>query len=259
MAMVAVLSARAKTTLKMICLMATDNKEVTAWFEKQNVQVIHHKLSWMPRLEKLHSILANNGSNVLPELGLTDLAVSYFVTDIPMIDDIFKLDYVLYTTPDVMFIDDVRPKDFPDWPSYVACARKLARQRVKAYDTSVMVMNLRSLRNTRDDFIDFITNSPSLNTAYGVGVHGSYSDFYRQSKRSVDVFPVKFSWNPEWDAKEPAAIVHFRTLRPLPNDPLISKRRYYKILEQQCTTQVAFCSMYFQAFKYYESMIAAQM
>src|SRR5574344_1550027 len=131
-ALAAVRSCKENTNLSPHCLFDGEPCEFTDELEELGVKVIFHRVKFYNKLTQFFSANCLN----VP-------SGAYLRCDIPVIEK--EDDFVLYTDCDVLFL-----KDF-DWdvkPEYFACSAQSNRYNFHDFNTGVMVMNVKKLRES---------------------------------------------------------------------------------------------------------------
>jgi GDP-fucose protein O-fucosyltransferase len=250
MVKVAVLSARAKTGLVPVCITTSSRtSNLSRWLVSQNVRVIHHSPMWSGRITNAvnhyRARAQAKGENPQRFSHLADdsdaMIGTFMRMDIPIIG--IRDEFVLYTDVDVMFVNPIRwdtilgsssvlakakqENDFSHGrrkfgkdekfglPLYFsATSEALPQQDMEDLNIGIMLMNMRSLRDTRAAFLNFVLSHVSrtggFNFKAGPGDQGAYKVFYanRDGRVRATMLPLSLNWKTYWPASDPS-IVHF--------------------------------------------------
>lgn len=188
----AVASALQNTTLNPYFIYDGVENELTAWLRKKGVNIINHKVSFYNELEDAY---CNNAK------GLAVASGAFLRCDIPIIEQ--EDDFVLYTDCDVLFLKDF---DLDLKPEYFACAPQTNKKNYRHFNSGVMLMNVKKLRENHKNFSDFIRKN-CLNLLD----QPAYQIFY-DSK--VTKLPIIYNHKPYWEVDENAVILHFHGAKP---------------------------------------------
>lgn len=194
LAKVAVQSAAANTSLRAHCIYDGGPDEFTSWLESHGVEVIYHRVSFIEALEDYY-----------PADKIVTASGAFLRCDIPIIEE--EDDYVLYTDCDVIFLRDVSAADLPR-PKLFACSTEFKTDDWSYFNSGVMVMNIRNMREDHAAFTSFIKGSlPEIN-GYD---QEAYNQFYGKNFDKLD--PI-YNWKQYWDRSEHARIIHFHGPKP---------------------------------------------
>lgn len=188
----AVLSAVKNTTLKPCFIYDGKEDEFTKWLKKYNVEIIYHRVSFYEKL-KSH----------FDEKGLITASGAFLRCDIPMLEK--EEDFVLYTDCDVLFLKDSLMTFNPD---YFACAPESHKTDYKNFNTGVMVMNIKKLKEDNEDFISFICNNLDKLKTFD---QAAFQIFY---KNKLTRLPLEYNHKPYWGKNKNAVIAHFHGSKP---------------------------------------------
>ena len=279
MVKVAVLSAKQHTSLVPVCVTtAAPDSEMSTWLVSLGVRVLHHKPEWydalVAKVRALNSAKTSAGDATDADrshlYGDPDAMVGTFARiDIPILGILDE--YVLYTDVDVMFKSEI------DWttllggsqkrlgalrkrvdlakgrsafgksgelgaPLYLAASSEMQRTKDPAFlNAGVMVLNMRSLRDTYAPFRDFILADDDLDWAEGPGDQGAYKAFYADPQTGAPMtsfLPYELNWKTYWPENREAKIVHFhgpkcsRDILPFLTNGTVSVRVFKGLLDQ---------------------------
>lgn len=189
----AVISAAQNTNLKPHFIYDGEENELTDWLRKHNVKIIFHKVSFFNQLEKYYT-----------DKNLLKIASGAFLRcDIPVIEQ--EDDFILYTDCDVLFLKDFQT-DLS--PNYFACAPEINKKNYQYFNSGVMVMNVKNLKNDYDNFTKFITENLNSLKAFD---QCAYQIFYKNKNSKL---PLIYNHKPYWGIDENALIVHFHGCKP---------------------------------------------
>lgn len=190
----AVNSAIQNTTLEPNFLFDGEENEFTQWLREKGVNVIHYKSSFYDELEKFY----DGGF-------LSTAAGAFLRCDIPIIEKVD--DFVLYTDCDVLFLKDFDISKI-EKPKYFACSTQSSKRDFNLFNTGVMVMNVKKLRESHRDFVKFITSNFEKFKTFD---QDAFQIFYGKKNTKL---PVKYNHKPYWGIDEEAAILHFHGSKP---------------------------------------------
>lgn len=94
-------------------------------------------------------------------------------------------------------------------PEYFSCSAEMDRLNFDCFNTGIMVMNIKNLRNTYDDFTNYIVNNLSKFRTFD---QTAYQYFYGREK--LTPLPEIYNYKPYWGRNENAVIVHFHGPKP---------------------------------------------
>lgn len=190
---VAVLSARANTTLSPHMLYDGEESPFLEELRAMGVKVIRHRVSF-------HNRLAERGPDYLAVASGAFLRV-----EIPEVE---TDDFILYTDCDVLFRSDPR---FEKMPSLFAAAPQTSiADPMGDMNTGVMLMNVPALLEDLPQFRDFILCN------LGAGWPGcdqeNYRRFYAGRWKGLDSC---LNWKPYWGRADDAVITHWHGPKPM--------------------------------------------
>lgn len=171
--------------------------ELTAWLEERGVKIIYHRVSFYDKLKLFY-----RSSDMHIPTG------AYLRCDIPTIET--EDDFILYTDCDVLFLKDF---DYAERPEYFACSSQFDKNDFRDFNTGVMVMNLKKLRESNAEFSEFIIKNMNKMIAFD---QTAFQIFYDGKNTAL---PVKYNHKPYWGIGEEAVIVHFHGPKPLNMNP----------------------------------------
>lgn len=191
----AVESAFENTTLTPCLIFDGEENDLTRTLRGKGVEIIFHRVSFYDDLKSFYD-----------EAALNIASGAFLRCDIPIIEK--EDDFVLYTDCDVLFLKDF---DFSSLkhPDYFACAPQTNRRNYFDFNTGVMVMNVKNLRESHEKFVKFIKNNLKKFSAYD---QSAYQIFYNVKNTKL---PPKFNHKPYWGIDNDAVIVHFHGGKPV--------------------------------------------
>jgi hypothetical protein len=245
---VAVLSAQKHTRLIPVCVTTLHPRRgVTRWLISRGVRVVFHTPTWVPDVRskvgyKLHNVFVDRQSNESGhphEIGVEAAVRGLMRIDIPILG--FVDEFVLYTDVEVMFKADVKWRvllggadeatirhrnDFSTGktafsragesgiPLYFSAVSQNRRRGESALmDTaSIMLLSMRSLRQTYKSFEAFIFTGDDLKCDNSQGDQGAYMAFYRSTATGLthaSLLPSVLNWNANGGSNIDVVIIHF--------------------------------------------------
>lgn len=208
----AVNSALKNTTLEPNFIYDGEENELTQWLSAKGVKIIHHRVSFYDALEKHYG-----------EEGLAVASGAFLRCDIPIIET--EDEFVLYTDCDVLFL-----KEFETQlrPKYFACSTQFDKRNFVDFNTGVMLMNVKKLKENHTKFVEFIKKNLSSMSTFD---QTAYQIFYRGKNTKL---PTLYNHKPYWGIDETAVILHFHGAKPtmftldetLKNLPYVHTRLY---------------------------------
>eukprot|EP00435_Cladocopium_sp_Y103_P040371 s332_g11.t1 len=242
MTMAAVKSAAAKAGLIPVCVTADNpNSTVLVKLVSMGVRVIYHRPTWVESAEQFLEKKISEQSDVVPSASQFDaLMAQWLRIDIPVLGLLDE--FVLYTDIDVLFLNDISWKDLlgknhlslraslfrkmlgkgflheyattgrVGIPQFLGVADRWGstvgfnRDPDDGSDCGVMLMNLRSLRESHEQFRRFVLHKQWKQLMRLADKHGSdpcfYDGFYQRSS-----LPARLVWKPQ--RIQMASLVHF--------------------------------------------------
>ena len=189
----AVSSAIKNTTLEPYFIYDGNPDELTEWLENQGVKIVYHRISFYKDLKEYYS-----------EEDLIVASGAFLRCDIPILEQ--DEEYILYTDCDVIFLKDVEMRK----PEFISCATETHADDWENFNTGVMFMNIKNLRESYDYFCNFIkSNLPNLYT-----YDQTAFQFYYGDKKNTHL-DLKYNHKPYWGKNNDAVIVHFHGSKPM--------------------------------------------
>jgi hypothetical protein len=192
---VAVESAHQKTRLRPNMLYDGQPNEFTDELRRKGVRIIPYRVSFYRELEQ------HQPHN---EWYLKIASGAFLRTEIPLIetDD----DFVLYTDCDVMFLKDI-PSLSCHEPFIVA--PEAEPDALSGINTGVMLMNVRSLKDSFSKFREFIGNNLERFNAFD---QTAYQLFY---PGQFGALSPQLNWRPYWWYNPDAVVLHWHGPKPI--------------------------------------------
>lgn len=188
----AVNSALQNTALEPNFIYDGSENKLTEWLKGKGVNIIPHRVSFYESLQKHYN----------KEL-LSIASGAFLRCDIPIIEK--DSDYVLYTDCDVLFLKDF---DAQIRPKYFACAPQENKRNFKDFNTGVMLINVKELRQSHEKFCAFIVQNLNFLPTFD---QSAFQIFYNNKLTKL---PLIYNHKPYWGTDEYAAIIHFHGCKP---------------------------------------------
>jgi Glycosyl transferase family 8 len=195
---VAVTSARTKTALRPYCLVDDheDLAEVASrlsWLERRGVTLIRRKAELFGIVSQHFGPAANVFSG------------HWLRCDIPLVETEERV--VLYTDIDIMFRRDLNFSEA--FPPVLACSPEHRQDDFSYFNSGVMLMNVRALRESRDLLTQVVKDR--LDSMQPHDDQGALNVAYRNAWTKL---PNLYNWKPYWGVNDEVAIVHFHGPKP---------------------------------------------
>lgn len=168
--------------------------ELTDWLKSKGVNIIYHRSDFYNELASFYKDAAFNVATG-----------AYLRCDIPIIET--EDDYVLYTDCDVIFLKNPCFKNI-EMPEYFSCASEIDKDDWSFFNSGVMLMNVKNLKNDYNEFKEFIVKNIHLMHTYD---QTAYNLFY---KNKFSKLPLELNWKPYWEISSSAQIIHFHGPKP---------------------------------------------
>jgi hypothetical protein len=206
MIMVAVDTAKKRTSLKPHCIYDGGENGFTAWLTKRGVRIIPHRSFMREALEELGRQKQN------PHLAAA-LSGAFSRIELPEIVE-SGADRILYTDCDVMFLDEVVPELEANDCRYFAVAPESDREDYVNMNTGVMLMNTERLRESLPEFREYVSKNLAALEAESWD-EAAYRWFYRNENGPMwDRLRPELNWKPYWGENPQAKIGHFHGPKP---------------------------------------------
>jgi lipopolysaccharide biosynthesis glycosyltransferase len=209
MVMVAVYTARRFTSLRPHLVYDGNDNEFTRWLDRHGVKILRHRSLFREELVKLGEREKN------PHIA-TAVSGAFLRVELPRL---LTSDLILYTDCDVIFRDEV-VRDLRSLPcDYFSVAPHRRESYDDVINSGVMLMNLRRLRETADEFYQFIFDRLDELKAQAWD-QGAYRRFYRDGNGRPlwNWLPLELNWRPYWGCYDGAKIIHFHGPKPYQRD-----------------------------------------
>ena len=189
----AINSALKNTTLKPNFIYDGAENELTDWLKSKGVKIIRHRSSFYDKIEKHFD-----------EQGIKIASGAFLRCDIPLIET--QDEFVLYTDCDVLFLKDFQTDLKPE---YFACSTQFGKRNFKDFNTGVMLMNVKKMRESHEEFTKFIVKNLNSLIAFD---QTAYQIFYDRKNTKL---PIIYNYKPYWGIDKNTVIVHFHGPKPL--------------------------------------------
>jgi hypothetical protein len=157
------------------------------------VEIVRHRVTFYDALAAYY-----------PDDGHLRIASGAFLrTEIPLLEND---ESVIYTDCDVMFTAGFNGNI--ELPKIFSCAPEFDRDDYALFNTGVMIMNIKALRETLPGFRDFICHNLSRFDTFD---QDAYRQFYGDQ---LDKLRLTLNWKPYWGVSSDAEIVHFHGPKP---------------------------------------------
>ena len=213
MVMVAVHTAKTRTSLVPHCIYDGGENDFTAWLTKRDVRIIHHRSFVHEQLVELGRRKQN------PHLAAA-LAGAFSRVELPeLVIALGDPKRVLYTDCDVMFLAEAVPELEAQACELFAVAPESAQDDYVNMNTGVMLMNTHRLRETLPPFREYILANLEILERESWD-EAAYRWFYRDDANvpQWDRLPPELNWKPYWGASAAAKIIHFHGPKPYQRD-----------------------------------------
>ena len=199
---VALLTAKANAPSLVPCLIWSGAASpVTAWFQRQGGRVFFHDLTFHAELPG--ELDGDTGAYLRLDVPLILSAMKPLAADV-------EPEHVLYTDPDVMFLNDFDGCSLPK-PKVIAMGTQgFPGSQAKAAP-GVMYMNASALAEHRDRLLEF-----GRARKYSSGSAQALTKAYFRPSQIAQL-PMRFNWKPYWgggDASSTITLVHFYGPKP---------------------------------------------
>lgn len=211
---VAVATAKKNTKLEPVCMYSGTDNKLSGWLLDHGVEVINHRAS----LEKFATTLYKNNLILKTE---EEIAAFFIRVDMPLY---CPCETFLYTDVDVMFLGDCSELGKTIVPKVLAAApQENPWEFEEMFNNGVMVCNGKALKNTYEDFINFIKKEQREDWLFE---QESYNRYYL---KSAEPMPLEYNWKAYWETdrafwfngvaprKIPIQILHFHGPKPYYN------------------------------------------
>ena len=180
-----------------------------SWLIQMGVTIFHHNPSWA-------DVIVNNSLNNIEEnkksshlfYDRAGIIGTWQRIDMPLLP--IPYDYVLFTDSDVIFLKRVLLNDF-HYPLPSCLGMGWEMNDYPPYNAGVLLVYLPCLRNSYQNFLDFILKSTNGFANYGPGDQGAINQFY---KSNITHIPKIWNAKPYHFFLSDAVIVHFHGPKP---------------------------------------------
>eukprot|EP00438_Fugacium_kawagutii_P027836 Skav201809 [mRNA] locus=scaffold1071:189146:190642:+ [translate_table: standard] len=291
MALAAAESAKAADVIPVCLTDAGPHFESVQLLLRAGVRVLHHTPTWLEQFtqvvlpqwrKKSDKGKDEKGDWMFAFPNSADLPGSLMRIDIPIVGLLDR--FILYTDVDIMFLQPVNwetllgtPLETEEitfakpgtigLPRFFAMSTEFTQSSdMEQMDTGVIIMNLKTLRTTYEQFIDFLfdQNQP---WSYSTSDPCKYNKFYRSSNKSVANFlPHNMNWKVFWAQGESSyfsdshpVIVHFHgpkcksAIEPfLEEGPVQVQYQKFEPLLERCMAVGSKCPEYCRVYDTFE-------
>ena len=197
--LVSIYSCIERTNLKPIVIYDGKNNKIIQHVQDMGATVIYHELSFKSKLYEKCKL-----NNIRFEVA----SATFLKLDISLLEN--EDDYVLYCDSDVMFLNDIDISSIRPKLISATVGHHYYQKNTHPFSTGVMVLNIKNLKSSREDFINYILNNnfkTSLNDPYD---QGHFNDFY---KTDIEFLCQSYDWRPFWGINKFAKIIHWHVLK----------------------------------------------
>lgn len=185
----------ANTDLKPFCLYSGASENDVSFLKDLGVNVVRHTLILESELKKGYGDLYKTFDG------------HWLRCDLPLIE---SDDEVLYTDTDVIFVKSPELSVLPQ-PKYFSAAPEFSQSDRTYFNSGVMFMNLKNMREIMDLFHNSIRKRLSEGFTRSGHDQKSLNDFFFKSH---DWLPNEYNWKPYWGINENASMIHFHGPKP---------------------------------------------
>jgi hypothetical protein len=216
MIMVAVDTARKRTSLVPHCIYDGSDNDFTVWLTKHDVSIIRHRSFLRERLADLGRRKGN------PHLAPA-LSAAFSRVELPeLVASWGGASRVLYTDCDVIFVAEVVPELEANPCQYFAVAPEATQDDYVNMNTGVMLMNTDRLRESLPEFREYISENLAALESESWD-EAAYRRFYRDGNGPLwDRLRPELNWKPYWGDSLGAKIIHFHGPKPFQRDHIES-------------------------------------
>jgi hypothetical protein len=196
MAKAAVISTR-NLDINRYCIYDGNNEKFIKFLEENNVKLFLHESSFKSKIDEFVEPAAK-----------TTYYGAYLRVDIPLIiaNNNLNIDRYLYTDCDVIF--QKNPIEMLDsiFPKSICATGEYKQNEVHMFNSGVMWCNTESLKNSYQEFYNFVVENKFNFVAAD---QGALNAFYKHEKID-DVI----NWKPYWGINDDAYLIHFHGPKP---------------------------------------------
>ena len=113
----------------------------------------------------------------------------------------------MYTDCDVLFLKDFDLAKLK-MPEYFSCSTQFTKYNFLDFNTGVMLMNVKKLRESHTDFVEFIKKNFKILVAFD---QTAYQIYYHGKNTKL---PIAYNHKPYWGVGKNAEILHFHGAKP---------------------------------------------
>ena len=214
---ISVESALINTNLEPHFIYDGNPSNLTEYLENKGVIIHYHRISFE---KEINEFTTDSQSRSVAR-------GAFLRFDIPLIEKDDK--YVLYTDADVIFLPgkDIFKGYYPD---FLAAAPQFDRGSIRDMNSGVMIINVDSWKEKRDELINFTLNN--LHVGLDQEILREYLG------KDYLLLPDRFNWKPYWGLNPDAAIIHWHGPKPVTinhwlNDKDLNIPHSWRILLEQ--------------------------
>ena len=199
-AQAAVISCLKNTRLLPNCVWDGGANDFTRWLQDRGVVLHFAKIPFLSQMER---------SEGMRGLRTSAARGAYLRTMIPSLE--IADDHVLYTDSDVVFQKDPVPHLKKLNPEFIAASTEAIRGNFDYFNSGVMLLNIKNLRQTHNNFMNFIADHLPNWISFSANDQGAINNFFRGN---IDRLSENYNWKPYWGINDKAYIIHFHSARP---------------------------------------------
>ena len=190
----------------------TKDKQFLRWLDSHGVIVHNHEPAWADKIEEMRLNGDPAASHLFEHKG--NYLGTWQRIDIPLFID---AEYIMFLDYDTIIHTAFGMRDFGlDITPGAACSSEMDEMDDRPWNLGVTLFNVPKLRETYDDFVQFITNH--VESAFfkdSMSDQGAYLEFYEgDNLRFLDrTFNVKPYWKEQVHFDE-RKVVHYHGLKP---------------------------------------------
>ena len=216
MIMVAVHTARQRTSLAPHCIYDGGENDFTDWLTKHDVRIVRHRSFLREQLTELGQRKGN------PHFAAA-LSGAFSRVELPeLVTNLGGAARVLYTDCDVIFAGEVVPELEANPCEYFAVAPESTQDDYINMNTGVMLMNTVRLRESLPKLRAYISENLAALESESWD-EAAYRRFYRDDNGPLwDRLRPELNWKPYWGENPQAKIIHFHGPKPFQRDHIDS-------------------------------------
>lgn len=189
---VALKTAAAHTSLEPRLIYSGGENDRLKDFEALGAKVIRHDVPFLPQLK------ARKRIETPPHFKIEIASGAYLRSSVPLLEE--SEGFVVYTDVDVMFMNDLDHKQFPE--ALLATSEFVIGNK-DYFNSGVMYINVDKMKKSYDDFVEYLELKEYYFTAYD---QGAYNTFYKEDWGFI---PEEYNWKPYLGPNPEARVLHF--------------------------------------------------